>query len=282
VDTAQFEVSEDIRQSNAYGNYIEDIGWRVVKTPETGVAIFLRKLGPMKIAKAQRFKKMPTVHELISVLEKNRVFMCKLEPSEKFDKVGLEQATKLGFRIDKWPLLGTKTLRVDLRGDTEDIEASFKKDARYCIRQAQKEVETVVFGQADLFYSIWKRAGKNKGLWIPPLSEYKSLISRFDKNCLITTIGESSGCLVLLHKGTAFYYYSAALPEAKKKQLPYLTVWESMKAAKKRGCVVWDFEGIYDPRWPNKGWLGFTHFKKSFGGLEIEYPGSYSKWRWPF
>jgi peptidoglycan pentaglycine glycine transferase (the first glycine) len=64
--------------------------------------------------------------------------------------------------------------------------------------------------------------------------------------------------------------------------LPYFIVWEAMKEAKKRGCKIWDFEGIYDARWPNKSWLGFSHFKKSFGGEEIEFPGSFEKWRWPF
>lgn len=49
--------------------------------------------------------------------------------------------------------------------------------------------------------------------------------------------------------------------------------------AKKRGCKIFDFEGIYDERFPNKSWLGFTHFKKSFGGYEVSYPGTYTKTR---
>jgi hypothetical protein len=282
VDPTQFEIAEDLRQSDEYAMYIEDIGWRVIRTPKSGVSVFLRSIGPVRIAKSQRFKKVPDMDELSPILERNRVFMCKLEPGDGVPNSSLDQARHYGFRIDKWPLLGTKTLRVNLKHATPEIFASFKKDARYCIRQAQNSTENHRMGQVDLFYSIWKKAGKNKGLWIPPEKEYLSLVKRFGKNCLVTTIGESSGCLVLLHKKTAFYYYSAALPEAKKKQLPYLTVWEAMVASKKLGCEIWDFEGTFDPRWPNKGWQGFTHFKKSFGGLDIEYPGSFSKWRWPF
>jgi lipid II:glycine glycyltransferase (peptidoglycan interpeptide bridge formation enzyme) len=53
-----------------------------------------------------------------------------------------------------------------------------------------------------------------------------------------------------------------------------------MKEAKKRGSLVWDFEGIFDQRFPNKDILGYTHFKKSFGGKEIEFPGAFTKWFW--
>jgi lipid II:glycine glycyltransferase (peptidoglycan interpeptide bridge formation enzyme) len=48
------------------------------------------------------------------------------------------------------------------------------------------------------------------------------------------------------------------------------------------GCKIFDFEGIYDSRFPIKSWLGFTHFKKQFGGNEIAYPGCYIKFRLPF
>ena len=43
-----------------------------------------------------------------------------------------------------------------------------------------------------------------------------------------------------------------------------------------------DLEGVYDERFPNKKWLGFTHFKKCFGGKEKEYPGTYTRTRFPF
>ncbi|MBU1323407.1 peptidoglycan bridge formation glycyltransferase FemA/FemB family protein, partial [Patescibacteria group bacterium] len=61
--------------------------------------------------------------------------------------------------------------------------------------------------------------------------------------------------------------------EGKIKFVPTLLVWEAIKLAKKLGCKRFDFEGIDDKRWP-----GFTRFKKSFGGIEIEYRGSFSKY----
>jgi lipid II:glycine glycyltransferase (peptidoglycan interpeptide bridge formation enzyme) len=56
-------------------------------------------------------------------------------------------------------------------------------------------------------------------------------------------------------------------------------VWEAIKRAKKMGCRTFDFEGIDDPRFPIRAWRGFSHFKKSFGGKEIDYPGCFKKAR---
>jgi lipid II:glycine glycyltransferase (peptidoglycan interpeptide bridge formation enzyme) len=68
--------------------------------------------------------------------------------------------------------------------------------------------------------------------------------------------------------------------------VPTLLTWEAIKLAKKLGDRRFDFEGIADERFPvtNK-WLGFSRFKKSFGGNKIEYIGSFSKFNkealWP-
>ncbi len=57
---------------------------------------------------------------------------------------------------------------------------------------------------------------------------------------------------------------------------------DAILLAKKSGCKVFDFDGIYDERFPIKTWLGFTKFKKGFGGKEIEYPGCYISRALPF
>ncbi len=59
----------------------------------------------------------------------------------------------------------------------------------------------------------------------------------------------------------------------------YLIVWEALKYAKKQGYKVFDFEGIYDPRFPKErgSWKNFTEFKKRFHGNIIEYPNPYIK-----
>ncbi|HJZ05310.1 hypothetical protein A2634_00860 [Candidatus Amesbacteria bacterium RIFCSPHIGHO2_01_FULL_48_32] len=268
-DLADIEV-EDVRQSIEYGRYIEKIGWRV----ESG--IFLRKLGPVTIAKIQR-RDLPPGWE--KILKRNRVVMCKYEPLR----------TPVGWRQDNWPLLGTKTLRVDLRPSEEKIFNSFKKDCRYIVRKLQ-DTTRLPDGQGykiqtddfEGFYEIWRKSAKRKHLWIPGKKEFDFLVDSFGEKCFCATINGEAGAVILTHEKTAFYYYAGATEEGNRMNLPYLVVWEAMKEAKRRGMKVWDFEGIYDSRWPNKGWLGFSHFKKSFGGVEVEYPGCFTRWQVPF
>ena len=75
--------------------------------------------------------------------------------------------------------------------------------------------------------------------------------------------------------------YAAASDAGKKLFAPTLCAWEAIKLSKKHGSKIFDFEGIYDERFPLKSWHGFTRFKKSFGGREIEYPGAFVKYRIP-
>ena len=107
---------EDLRQSREYGQFMEKIGWRVVH------GVFIRKLGLVSIAKIQRTD-LPK--GLDRILKENHVFMCKHEPL-----VG----SPPGFKQDGWPLLATKTLRINLRPSLDKIFKSFKKDCRYVLR----------------------------------------------------------------------------------------------------------------------------------------------------
>lgn len=250
----------DIRQSAAYARYIQRLGWIV----EDG--IFIRKLGIFgAIAKIQRTNLPKNWRE---VTKKYGVWMTKIEP----ESGRVEELKKFGFRQDNWPMLASKTLRIDLN----NIKP--KKDCRYCLRKCSMLKTQCSINRFEEFYKLWKKAAGIKKLWIPPHKDYLSLIEAFGKNAVCLTVDGQAGALILIYDKTAYYYYAAALPIGKKRYLQYYVVWELMKMARKLGCKVWDFEGIYDQRWPNKGWKGFTHFKKSFGGEEVEFPGSFTKW----
>lgn len=263
-DEPKFRGGTDLRQSPAYGKYIESLGWVVIgDNPQ----IFIRKLGLFgAIAKIQRFKDL-NWESTREILKKHHVWMTKLEP-----------LAPVRFRQDSWPMLATKTLRIDLTSSLEKIFNQFKKDCKYILRKANSKEFIVHSNEFENFYSVWRLSAKIKKLWIPSKKDYDSLVKIFGKNCFCITINNLSGALVLIHDGVAYYYYSGSLLEGKKQNLPYLVIWECIKEAKRRRCKVWDFEGIYDDRWPNRGWLGFSHFKRSFGGYEVAFPGSFTKW----
>lgn len=254
---------------------MESLNWQVVRM-KNNIAVFIKKFGPWGICKIQRFSGELNFAELEVIFTKYHVFRVIIEPDTDFS-----DAKKIGFKINKEPLLETKTNRVNLRQNDEDLFNSFRKDCRYILRKITNNKSQITINKFDNFYYIWRRSGKRLNIWIPPKNEYDNLLRCFGKNCFCITVGGAAGALVLLAEKTAYFHSAGATKEGTKDNLPYLVVWEAMREAKKRGAEVWDFEGIYDARWPDKKWLGFSHFKKSFGGKEIEYPGSWAKWRWP-
>jgi len=81
-----------------------------------------------------------------------------------------------------------------------------------------------------------------------------------------------AGALFLFNKDKSHYWEAASTRKGNRLSAPSLLVWEGIKIARQKGCKIFDLEGIYDERFPNKSWLGFTHFKKEFGGKQVEFP----------
>ena len=232
----------DLRQSKSFAQYLTSLGWIV----DSG--IFIRPLWIFgAIAKIRRGKLSKNWK---AVLKKHHVWFLSIDNSP------------------------TKTLQIALTASIKTIFGQFKKDCRYILRKF--EIRNLKFEINDFssFYKIWQQSARRKSLWIPSQKEYFNLINCFKNKCFCITIDDQAGALILMHNNIAYYYYAGATTEGTKQNLPYLVVWKCMQDAKKRKCKLWDFEGIYDERHPNKDWLGFSHFKKSFGGQEIEFPGS--------
>lgn len=149
-----FEITEDIRQSKEYGDYMRSLGWHVLTIQNQ--QIYIKKLGPVGIAKIQRTKGEISWEKVFLELKKFRVFSCRFEP--------MKGDVPAGFGISNWPLLGTKTLRVDLRPSEEKIFDSFTKDCRYVLRKCkiQNAKFKIEMNKFDNFYRIWRESAKGK------------------------------------------------------------------------------------------------------------------------
>ena len=78
------------------------------------------------------------------------------------------------------------------------------------------------------------------------------------------------------HKGTRYYMQSAADAEYKKLPSTVALLTEAIFDAKAQGFKHFDFWGIApEDATPSHPWFGFTKFKKSFGGEEVKYAGTY-------
>jgi len=287
----------DLRQSKEFAQYMKLSDWIVEKADNCYV--YLRKLPllPPLIMKAQ-YPTPPIPFEKIEELAKKyKPFQIQIQPLK----------IESGFKKYGYKLSGgghvTKTLQIDLTQPEKKILTQMKKDARYGIRKAEKEdIKILRYKNIKKFHQAWKKSvGWRK--YVPSLKTLKRLKKAFGKKALffLATIRffEQSekqgsrrrrgsykpyakmlaGTIILIANDSTYYYYAFTSKEGRQKFAQYLLVWEAIKLAKKQGCKIFDFEGVYDERFPIKAWKGFSHFKRSFGGEEIEYPGVFTKSR---
>ncbi|MCJ7793056.1 MAG: peptidoglycan bridge formation glycyltransferase FemA/FemB family protein [Candidatus Marinimicrobia bacterium] len=262
----------DLRQSKEFAQYLKLSGW-LVERMDNGY-VYIRKLPllPPLIMKLQ-YPESPIDFEKIEKLaKKHKPFQIEIQPLKKesdFEKHGY-QLRGGGGHV-------TKTLQINLNQPEKKILAQMKKDARYGIRKAEKEaLQIIEVLDLEKFQQIWRKSvGWRR--YVPSLKTLTRLKKAFGKKAIFLTANNLAGTVTLFTHDSAYYYYAFTSKEGRKKFAQYLLVWQAIKLAKKREYRIFNFEGIYDQRFPNKSWQGFSHFKKSFGGKEIEYPGCWVK-----
>lgn len=299
----------DLRQTKEYARYLESIGWIVEKINSD--FIFIRKipLAPFSVIKFQRPSKI-NFKKIDRLAKKYHAPTIYLEP--QLPTINYQLLTDNSYHPCKSPFLPTKTIQLDLTKSEKQIYSKIKKDARYGIRKAKNECITILrYNEKDASdgvgltpsgveeeamtpprrgysdFQIFHRSWKKSVSWqrhVPSLKTLTALKKSFGQKAifLISTQNVANkviaGAVILLTGKAAHYYYAFTSKEGRNKSAQYLLVWEAIMLAKKLGCQIFDFEGIYDQRFPIKSWRGFTHFKKSFGGKEVEYPGCFIKY----
>lgn len=261
----------DLRQTKEYGEYLKQQGWIVEMI--NGVQVFIRNLPwlPFGVMKVQRFEGEINWEKLNQIKRKHKVIFSVIEPLEKIEIPD--------YKLSKSPYLPTKTLVIDLTKSEDLLLKEMSKDTRQKLKHLGGQAKIKTTERIKEFWGEWKKCKKG---YVPALKALRNLKNSFGEKAwfLSAQLGVSplSGAVILLSNDTAYYYFAWTNDEGRKAGVQYGLIWEAIKKAKKLGLKRFDFEGIYDSRWPLKSWQGFSNFKKKFGGEEIEYPGSWQRW----
>lgn len=262
----------DIRQTYQYANYLHKNGWNV--ETDKGVYIFIKKLPLIgSIIKIQRpeFINYKKINELS---QKYKTFQTVIEPKNDFDVTTL---IKLGYKKSKSPFIPSKTLKIDLTNSNKEIFGNFKKDAKGFINKNTSLKILSSNNNIQIFRTHWKKSVGFKR-YVPSVNNLSALQKSFKTNCFFAlSETKNSGAIFLLADKTAYYWQAFTNKFGRENKEQYKVIWEGILWGIKNGAKYFDFEGIYDERFPNKTWLGFTHFKKSFGGEIFQYPGCFVK-----
>lgn len=266
----------DLRQSKEYGAFLTDIGWEVIGEP--GRQMFLKKI-PI-IGSALKVQRANIIDwELIKETQrKNRVFMTIIEPQDTTYVVDIKDH---GYKTSNSPYLPTKTSILDISKSEDQILSSFKKDTRQSVRRTS-DMDIYEETSIEKFRSAW--ALETKGArHVLPLNHLEALKRAFGKNFIILMAKDSSaGGVFISMNGTTSYWIGFTGDKARKTLAQYQIIWRGILWGKSRKSKHFDFEGIYDERFPKKDWIGFSHFKRSFGGAEVLYPGCFIRYSFPF
>jgi lipid II:glycine glycyltransferase (peptidoglycan interpeptide bridge formation enzyme) len=281
----------DVRQSTNYSKYLKSQGWIVERIKNTNY--FIKKIPLLgSVLKVQRPINLD--FETIQKLEKKyKTFQTIIEPNLSSIINSFSDIHKLilsqGFKLSKSPYLPSKTLHLDLNSSEKEIYNNFTKDCKYSIRKGErlKIIKYSTLKDIEFFHNGWRNS-VNFSRFVPSLTSLINLKKSFPNNHSIflashNKIGNIIGRAIFTRSSHdfAYYWYGFTNNEGRTSLSQYSLLYSGILWGKKMGCKIFDFEGIYDSRFPNKSWLGFTHFKKSFGGKEILYPGCYTKLRFP-
>lgn len=192
-----------------------------------------------------------------------------------------------GFRYSKTSSLPSETIQINLKASEKQLLSEMHHKTRYNIGLAKRKgVKAKVSQEIELFAQKWQKSAKERGMWLSQKREIISIFQSFKDRSHILLAFENkdpiAGILVIHSNSVSYYMYAFSTPDGRKKHAPTFLAWEAIKLSKAEGSSIFDFEGIYDPRYPLKAWKGFTRFKKSFGGKDTEFPRPLHKFFFPF
>lgn len=270
---------QDLRQNKLWLEYCSRNGYKQVQVATKDKnkkiwGILIPLVFGLKLLKIQRANLDPDWDELKRVKKRNRVVSTVIEPQKVSNK---REYTRNGYRQSNFPYLSTKTVVVDLRKSQDLLWSNLSENAKRLIKKNNKTTMKEV--KPEVFLELWR---KNSKIWTLSIDELKLMkdAMRGKVHFWVSYLNEAaqSGVLLVETDDTANYFHSFTTSEGRISGAHYKLVWELMIREKKLGYSFFDFEGIYDKRWPQKRWLGFTEFKSKFGGKVISFPGTFHKW----
>lgn len=287
------EHAVDFRQNPYWGEYMKKIGWQIERIEEIQLCIRRLPLLGTFIKIQHPHKKIP-FKKIDMIAKKYNTTFLIIEPTHyKYSETVFKKNGYVVTRMHHAPT-ATRKLAIDL--PLSKIIASFSENAKRNLRKAEKnnlKIKTV-FAKEDktneyfeLFFRLQKHLTDLKKFYAPGYTEsYKknealkktSFFSfAYDpgnKNEPIATVWYG------VYEGVITYLQTGITQKGYEYLANYALVLEGIKVGKKLGCTVFDFESMYDPRYPSgvaKRWKGFSEFKSRFHGQEIFYPPSWIK-----
>ncbi len=281
----------DIRQSSGWGDYLKTIGWEIKKI--SGVQIFIKRLPLIQSSfiKIQHPQDPIPFKQIDTLAKKNKALMILVEPSLK--NYQDRDFIKNGYVKTKQPFVHTATIQIDLKPTLDKIILSFSENARRNIRKGllnNLKIEKAFLNKEknmqkfELFLKLLKNLTQMKKFWVPSDEEMRKKVAGLKDSILFFAYEEKgtdpiAAVWLATTKDSSHYIQTGITKRGYDLLANYVLVWEIIRASKTLRLKTFDFEGIYDPRYPGNHprWKNFTEFKSRFHGNRIEFPPPWVK-----
>lgn len=299
----------ELRQSPHFARFLAGIGWQTPTLP-SGPFAYVKKLPglPLSVIKIQRpclnqldFAAIRTLcrqhHALACYLEINQPHLTPIQPPTAKPDISIFATTNQlmrphGYRPVKNGMLATKTQILNLKLPPNTLQRQFKPKTRYNLNLALRHHLHPTIISADKllaqptnlrnFLQLIRLNAHRVGYWAVPDSWTLAKLKAFGPHAFVVFVYQSDRLLAtslfLTTTSTCFYSFNGSSASGRSLFAPTVAVWAGITEARRRRLSQFDFDGVYDARFPNRRWLGYTRFKAGFGGRYLYYPPAYLKW----
>lgn len=287
----------DLHQSPAYQELLRQGGSKIGKLDSCQAAF----ITPMILVPfcsrmvMQRVKNPEVLGRVKGLSRQHRVVVARVAPNAELGSLEAQAwegaMMAQGFRLDPSPISPTRTILIDLSQTDEGLLAAMKSKTRYNIRLSMwRGLEHHAYpgkellspgGKFEEFHAIFAQNCQRIGMQPPPPQALRRIFTALGDQLFTAHAYQPGGqaCAVtayIHHDNTLSYEFNGTTETVRQNFAADLLVWAGIQEGERLGCDWFDFDGLYDERFPDdEDWKGFSRFKSSFGGREVLYLGTY-------
>lgn len=242
----------------------------------------------------------PTKEMLLALRElgkKHTALFIKLEPNvdgpvdnEQLPMNGrlqkLRDFLKINGCVRGRSLFTDYSFQIDLTQSEEELLKKMKSKTRYNLRLAERKgVVVAVDNSREAFIKhlrLTEETTKRQGFYAHTKNYHQKMwetLRKSDMAYLLQAVHQGKvivSWIVFVFNNVLYYPYGASSSEDRQVMASNLMMWEVMKFGKAKGVKLFDLWGSLGPKPDVKDpWYGFHRFKEGYGGVLMEFVGSF-------
>lgn len=295
----------NFHQTPAHAAFLASIGWKTETFPtqQGPIRAYLKQLPlvPITLMKLQRVPIERIDWEWVHELERRyRVYETLVEPLAygSLPTLPIPELVAHGFHTAKDFCIATKTRVLDLHLNPNQLLADMKPKARYNIRLAQKHgLITRITSAGEVardsthfnrYFQLLSTNARRIGMLLLPKTWIYHQLLAFDQTGFVIDVYHQDNLVAtatfFISDTDCSYNLNGSTPVGRRLMAPTLAIWTAIEQAQRLGLDIFDFDGVYDERFPRQKFIGFSRFKAGFGGKEVYFEPMYRRnwygWRY--